>query len=440
MNTREGYSEETLPKNINFGNVFCLPDHSLFICDVNHFLTWEAKEKKLNEVRVIDFPLEVNSSSEIIKVANSNNLFLFNHTTRDPEHDDLENVTSTLFQGKTRLREMPCKLYHPYLLSDSTILGIDKNNELVESNPSSKTVEGLYKFSNKVKGFYGLRDNKFLVVDETNSFSLYELKDKKFIELKEVPLVRGIQAIQDIDNSYFACSILDNLGNDKNKIKDCKTKLQLRSKDLLSCVNELEIKGVRIKNLQQFPSTLASNQVLVGNDGKSIFIIDFGKRKINVIDMGHHLSDFSIADNGKLVIMVTKGLQANFLIQIEPNLISELLNQPGQGIVQTSLEALKQLASSPRVIIPEEKEAPSSIQQATSPSAFFSNSNPSPDNSKTKAISSLGQLISETLTDEESFNQLISTLPNRTLENFRMAMHKKDLEDQRRMSMSPKVK
>jgi hypothetical protein len=442
MNAREGYSEQSLPKNINFGNVFCLPDQSLFICDVNHFFTWDAKERKTTEVKVVDFPLEVNSSSEIVKVTNSNNMFLFNHTTCDPDHNDLENVTSTLFQGSTKLREMPCKLYHPFLLPNNSIIGIDDDNELIECNPSSKAAKGLYKFSNKVTGFYGLRNNKFIVIDETNLLCLYELKNDTFIKIKEAASVKGIKAIEDVNNEYFACSILDTLGNDKNKIKDCKTKLQLWSKDSLTYVHELEIKGVRIKNLQQLPNSDA--QVLIGGDGKSIFIIDFKKSKINIIDMGYHLANFNIADNGKLAIMVTDGRQTNLLIQIEPNLIQELLNQPGKGIVQTSINILKQPSTPSRVVIPEEKEVASSHQQASSPLAFFPNAGGTTsfpqDNPRTKAISSLGQLISETLTDEESFNQFLSTLPSRTLENLKTALLKKDLEEQRRMNMSPKVK
>jgi hypothetical protein len=116
MPARKGYSEQVGPDKINWGDVFCLPDHSLFICEVNHFFIWNDKDKKFYEVKIpdFDFPIDGYSYNRMTKVGNSNSIFVYDHISEDPEHSNRETVTSFLFEGNKKIREMPCMLYHPH--------------------------------------------------------------------------------------------------------------------------------------------------------------------------------------------------------------------------------------------------------------------------------------------------------------------------------------
>jgi hypothetical protein len=357
MPARKGYSEQVGPDKINWGDVFCLPDHSLFICEVNHFFIWNDKDKKFYEVKIpdFDFPIDGYSYNRMTKVGNSNSIFVYDHISEDPEHSNRETVTSFLFEGNKKIREMPCMLYHPILLDDNNIIGIDDSNRLVKCIPCKRATPTITKFdkNKKITGFYPLRNNYFLVLDETNLLCLYQLSDNGFIQIKQKEAVKNIETIQDFDNDSFICSIYDNLGDKKNKIKDCKTKLELWDKNSLSCIQELEITGVLISNLKQLPNSNAN--ILIGCDRYSFFIIDFNQNKVNVISLDCCSVDFSIADNGKLVILTSDKKRINHLIQIEPDLLYELINQPGQGVIHTHINNLRQAPVSLQPAIAEDK-------------------------------------------------------------------------------------
>jgi hypothetical protein len=352
MPPREGFSEQAIPNNhIIWGNVLCVADKSLLIFDVNYFFTW--KDKKFSEVKVIDFPLAINSSNQITTVTNSVGMFIFDHTTRDPEHNDFEDTTSILFDGIDRVREMPCRLRYPMLLTNNTFLGIDDDNDLVECNPNAKkSIRTILSFDKKKINLYGMKDNRFLVLDETNLLSIYQLSDGVLIKINEKEAVKGIEAIMDLDDNHFVCSVYENLGNETNKMKDGKTILQLWHKDSFDCIPKLEISGVPITDLKLLPN---SEAILIGCNRFSVFIIDLKKNKVNIIDMNSHFVDFSIADNGTLFILINDKNRNNQLIQMELELIYNLINQPGQGVIHTHIDNLRQAPVTLQPAIAEDK-------------------------------------------------------------------------------------
>jgi hypothetical protein len=101
MQARKGYSEQVGPDEIDWGQVYCLPNQTLLLCEINHFFTWNDKDKKFVEVQIpiLNFPIDGYSSNEITKVQNSFSMFLYNHISVDPDHYNSETVTSFLLEG-----------------------------------------------------------------------------------------------------------------------------------------------------------------------------------------------------------------------------------------------------------------------------------------------------------------------------------------------------
>jgi hypothetical protein len=348
MPARKGFSEQAVPNNIIIaGNVLYLSDHSLLIFNVNQFFTW--KDQKFTEVEVVDFPFEINSSEKITMVANSNNMFIYDHTTRDPEHNDFEKTTSMLLEGKDTILEMPCRLRYPILLANNTFLGIDDDNDLVECNPNAKkSIRTILSFDKKKISLYGMKDNRFLVRDETNLLSLYQLSDGGLIKINQREAAKDIKAIKNLDNNldnnHFICSTYEIIVNETNNMKDVKTTLQLWEKDSLSCIQEVEFKDVIISRLMPYPLS----NVLIGYNRNSIFIVyleedkvHIKENKIHIIDMDSYYLDLNIDENGNLVILQTDKQDNNNLIQIEPVLLKELINQSEQDIIHTHINDLR---------------------------------------------------------------------------------------------------
>jgi hypothetical protein len=105
-----------------------------------------------------------------------------------------------------------------------------------------------------------------------------------------------------------------------------------------------------------------------------LFIVDFKKGKTNIVNMASYYLDFSIADTGKLVILRTDKQGNNHIVQIEPDLLSELINQSSQAVTHTSFESLRQNPISLQSTITEEKTNGDvkDLQKLKSPTFFGS--------------------------------------------------------------------
>jgi hypothetical protein len=409
MKSRKGYSEETLSNTSNLDNVFCLADQSLLICNVNKSLTWNSSQNKLTKENIRDYPAEINASNEIIKIANSNDLFLFIHTSRDPDHNDLENVTTTLFKGKDKSCEILIPLQFPVLIDNDNLLGITEDNKLFEYNFATGAVRQLYEFNNKIKGFYEVKNNHFVVVDETSALTLYQLDKTEFIKLNAVKDIKTIQTIQALNDDYFVCSIFDNQGNRNIKPKDCQTKLQFFKKDGLNCVQEIKIKGVRINLLKHLPDDNVLSHTFIGRDNKNICIINFKDNHVCKLDMGSYINDFSLSDSGKLSMVVGDITEACRLIEIEPDLLAQLYTESFQKVSQKIMEEKKDITDSTLTI---------------NSTSFFSTSNADTASKQKKQaiITSCVQLFNED--DGSSSHEVFSQLSLEILGRLKILIEK----------------
>jgi hypothetical protein len=408
MKARAGYSEQELPDISNLDNVFCLPNGSVFICDVNDAYTWDSTQHSLTKDILRDDPLEINSSNRIIKVANSHGLFLFIHTSRDPDHNDFENVTTTLYQGKEKIREIPIALQFPILIGNDTLLGISKENQLLAYNLTTATLSKLFQFSQKINGFYEVKNNQFAIVDESNTLGLYQFNKSEFIKLNEVKSIKTVKAIHTLDDDHFVCSVFDNQGNKDIKIKDSQTKLLIFNKATFNCIQEIEIKRVMINKLKQIPDSEFFTDTLIACYRKFIFIINFKDNHVFTLDLTDHIADFDLSNNGKLSVLVTDTNDACKLIEIEPRMLKELYQESAQLTLQSKIE---------------EKKEFSDTVQTTNGHSFFS--------SPTASISTTQknqELILSQFSNDESCKETISLMSPEMLERIRLAVEEKQRE------------
>jgi hypothetical protein len=416
MKSRKGYSEQVLPSTFGLDNVFCLADQSLFICDVNEALTWSSSQDKLTEESIRDDAIEVNCSNQIIKVANSNDLFLFIHTSRDPDHNDLEKVTTTLFKGKNKIRKISIAFEFPILIDNDLLLGISKGNKLFEYNLKTGFSRHFYEFNNKIKGFYEVKNNHFAVVDETSALNLYQLDKTELIKLNAVKDIKTIETIHSLDDDYFVCSIFDDQGNREIKIRDCQTKLQVFKKDGLSCVQEIEIKGVIIDLLKHLPNTDILTHTLIGRDNQNIFIINFKDNHICTLDMGDRITDFCLSNSSKLSVVISDIHDVCQLIEIEYNLLAQLYTESFQKVSQKIMEEKKDISDSTLTI--------------NSPSFFSTSNADTASRQRNKVITSFVQLF----TEKNSYKQVISELPPEVQEGLKLALQEKEREYKEQMN------
>jgi hypothetical protein len=76
---RKGYSEQILPDSFcSLVEVFCLPDQSIFISNGYKFSTWNIQDKTFTKVKKEE--PRYGSTYKIIKVGNSNSLFVYEDT------------------------------------------------------------------------------------------------------------------------------------------------------------------------------------------------------------------------------------------------------------------------------------------------------------------------------------------------------------------------
>jgi hypothetical protein len=336
-------------------------------------------------------------------------------------------------------------LNFPILATESTLIGIDKENCLVQYNLNTSSLSLIFRFDNKINGFYDVKDNCFLTLEENNKMCLYQLSGKELIKLKETNIELNIKSINSIHNDYFACSILDDHGIKNTKIKDCIARVQLYDKKSLKRIQEIQHKRLRIINLKPLPNTHPISQSVIGCDRKNIFIINFEDKRINIIDTGFAISDFNITEDGRLSILLTEKNHNNRLIEINPNLLKKLYDQTEQGTIQSRIELIEQPALFKAESKEETKERKDSIDSmpTNSNSGFFSTS--STVNTQPSITAQDQALLAHTiqttkiLTDVESYKKYISLLPREAIDNLKVAMHEYELEENQRRNIKPKA-
>jgi hypothetical protein len=336
-NSRGDYSTQVLPERILLGNVFCLSDTKSLICNFNSFFLIDTKDNSIAEIKVAIYPLEANSSTEIIQVANSSSLYIINHTTRDPERNNFENVTTTLYDGIDKVTVMPGRISFPISINNK-IIGIDDNNRLVEFSPTTKTFSKILKFTQNITGLHRLKNNLFVVTD-SNSMKLYELKDNKFSVIKQSALPNGLKTIHDFNDEYFVCYCFENFGNPENKIKNCKSKLEFWKKDSFTFSHEIEINGVLLTKFKLSKAFNSNVPILIACDLNSLFVINPENKTVNTINLSFSLSDFNLNAKGKLVVLVSDDKGISSVKQIDPDILPGLFNKPNLEAIGSPIDA-----------------------------------------------------------------------------------------------------
>jgi hypothetical protein len=303
MDSRAGYYEQIFPELVYMDNIFCLSDNALFICNVNYFYTLNQFRKNLIEETPRELSIQKNSSRDILKVENSADMFIYVHTTRDPDHNDLEKTVTTLFKYNRRIREISPICKFPILVNENTLIGVNENNWLIQCSLSGDFSKFIFESDNEINGFYDIKDNDFLLLDKKNILSLCHLHESEFVKDKEVKDFSNIQAVQSYDSDHFVCSILDDQSDEMSFIKDCITRLQLWNKKSLQCIHEFVIKGALINKLKRLPDSQFLSDTMIGCDRTNIVIINFKEKHISIIDMGNLISDFIISETGNLSIL-----------------------------------------------------------------------------------------------------------------------------------------